>query len=103
MMPLYSPPLSLTMAILAAIRFVPSQGVSLLKMQGGSNLVSVPESEGRICKGRYHRESGLERTGTPQDLAGTVVFLASEASDYVTGEMIFVDGGMKAGYDLWRH
>lgn len=45
----------------------------------------------------------LGRTGTPEDLAGIVVFLASDASDYITGEMIFVDGGMKAGYDLWKY
>ena len=45
----------------------------------------------------------LGRTGTPEDLAGIVVFLASDASDYVTGEMIFVDGGIKAGYDLWEY
>ena len=45
----------------------------------------------------------LARTGTPEDLAGIVVFLASDASDYITGEMIFVDGGIKAGYDLWKY
>ena len=33
------------------------------------------------------------RWGTPEDLAGTVVFLASAASDYVTGQVIAVDGG----------
>jgi NAD(P)-dependent dehydrogenase (short-subunit alcohol dehydrogenase family) len=38
------------------------------------------------------------RTGRPDDLAGTVVFLASEASEYVTGQVIYVDGGMLAGY-----
>lgn len=36
------------------------------------------------------------RVGTPEDLAGTVVFLASSASDYITGEIIYVDGGWLA-------
>jgi len=35
----------------------------------------------------------LGRTGFPEDLAGTVVFLSSEASDYITGQIIPVDGG----------
>ncbi|MBE6830529.1 MAG: glucose 1-dehydrogenase [Ruminococcaceae bacterium] len=33
------------------------------------------------------------RWGTPDDLKGTVVFLASRASDYVTGAVIPIDGG----------
>ncbi|BDG60173.1 glucose 1-dehydrogenase [Caldinitratiruptor microaerophilus] len=37
------------------------------------------------------------RSGVPEDLAGTVVFLASPASDYVTGQVIPVDGGWLAG------
>jgi 2-deoxy-D-gluconate 3-dehydrogenase len=35
----------------------------------------------------------LNRMGLPEDLAGTVIFLASSASDYLTGETIVVDGG----------
>jgi 2-deoxy-D-gluconate 3-dehydrogenase len=33
------------------------------------------------------------RWGLPSDLAGTIVFLASEASDYINGSVITVDGG----------
>jgi gluconate 5-dehydrogenase len=36
------------------------------------------------------------RWGKPEELIGAAVFLASEASDYVNGQMIFVDGGMTA-------
>ncbi len=35
----------------------------------------------------------MGRWGNPDDLAGTAVFLASEASDYITGQTIWVDGG----------
>jgi NAD(P)-dependent dehydrogenase (short-subunit alcohol dehydrogenase family) len=35
----------------------------------------------------------LKRWGTPEDIAGAVVYLASELSSYVTGQTIIVDGG----------
>ena len=37
------------------------------------------------------------RAGLPEDLAGIVVWLASPASSYVTGQVIAVDGGFTAG------
>ncbi|QHS22541.1 glucose 1-dehydrogenase [Virgibacillus sp. MSP4-1] len=36
----------------------------------------------------------LKRIGKLKEIAGTAVFLASEASDYMTGQTLFVDGGM---------
>jgi len=39
----------------------------------------------------------LGRPGQPSDLDGTVVFLSSEASAYVTGQVLFVDGGFTTG------
>lgn len=38
----------------------------------------------------------LGRWADPEDLAGVAVFLASEASDYISGQVIFVDGGYLA-------
>jgi NAD(P)-dependent dehydrogenase (short-subunit alcohol dehydrogenase family) len=38
----------------------------------------------------------IGRNGAPADFEGVAVFLASRASDYVTGQMIFVDGGLSA-------
>lgn len=38
-----------------------------------------------------------KRNGELRDLRGTAIFLASRASDYVTGQAIFVDGGFSAG------
>ena len=39
----------------------------------------------------------LKRPGQPDDLAGPVVFLASESSRYVTGQTLLVDGGISTG------
>ena len=39
----------------------------------------------------------LKRPGQPNDLDGTVIFLASDASGYVTGQTILVDGGISTG------
>jgi 2-deoxy-D-gluconate 3-dehydrogenase len=42
------------------------------------------------------RRTPLGRWGTTEDLAGLVVFLASGASDFVTGAVMAVDGGYTA-------
>lgn len=39
----------------------------------------------------------VKRPGEPHDLDGAVVFLASEASRYVTGQILLVDGGISTG------
>ena len=39
----------------------------------------------------------VKRPGAPHDLDGAVVFLASEASRYVTGQTLLVDGGISTG------
>ncbi|MEO0972234.1 MAG: SDR family oxidoreductase [Pseudomonadota bacterium] len=43
---------------------------------------------------RYIKATMLKRTGTPDEIAGVCVFLASEAGAYVTGQTLVIDGGM---------
>ena len=43
----------------------------------------------------------LKRLGTPEDIADVVLFLASDAARFVTGQTIVVDGGFSAGTDIW--
>jgi NAD(P)-dependent dehydrogenase (short-subunit alcohol dehydrogenase family) len=38
----------------------------------------------------------IGRLGQPEDIAGAVVFLASEAAAFVTGTTLYVDGGYTA-------
>ena len=39
----------------------------------------------------------MKRWGTPKDLAGMYVFLASDAANYITGQLFPVNGGWLAG------
>jgi gluconate 5-dehydrogenase len=45
---------------------------------------------------KYKKAVPLGRLGMPEDMVGAVVFLCSPASDFVTGQTIFVDGGTTA-------
>ncbi len=45
-------------------------------------------------KEEYLKGIPLQRMGKPEDVAKTVLFLASEYSDYITGQVISIDGGM---------
>lgn len=42
---------------------------------------------------RYINESPFKRAGTPMEVANAVLFLSSDDSNYVTGEIIYVSGG----------
>jgi 3-oxoacyl-[acyl-carrier protein] reductase len=59
---------------------------------------------GNIASGWYHRlaeeritelakEAPMGRWGEPKEVAGTILFLASELAGYITGQTIVVDGG----------
>lgn len=40
----------------------------------------------------------MERWGDPEEMVGTIVYLASKASSYVTGQVIMVDGGVSSSF-----
>ncbi|MXW73029.1 MAG: SDR family oxidoreductase, partial [Chromatiales bacterium] len=42
---------------------------------------------------QYARMRSIQRDAVPQDLVGTVLYLCSTASDFVTGQAFIVDGG----------
>jgi NAD(P)-dependent dehydrogenase (short-subunit alcohol dehydrogenase family) len=43
----------------------------------------------------------LRRLGQPEDVADVVHFLVSDASRFITGQTVFVDGGVSAGSSWW--
>jgi gluconate 5-dehydrogenase len=55
-------------------------------------LAEDPEKNAWICS-----RTPAGRWGHPEELIGACVFLASDASDYVNGQIIYVDGGLLAG------
>ncbi|MGK7378872.1 SDR family oxidoreductase [Planococcus sp. 1R117A] len=61
--------------------FFPTKMSKALIEQGGDRLLD---------------QTPLRRFGTEEDLKGAALFLASKASDYVTGDVVIVDGGMHA-------
>ena len=56
------------------------------------SLVKDPEFNEWICK-----RTPAGRWGDPKELQGVAVFLASEASSYINGQILYVDGGLLAG------
>jgi gluconate 5-dehydrogenase len=49
-----------------------------------------------VVGAHFARRTALGRWGEPDEIAGAAVFLASEAASYVTGHVLFVDGGHTA-------
>ncbi|MDX2345859.1 MAG: 3-oxoacyl-ACP reductase FabG [Legionella sp.] len=47
-----------------------------------------------LVKSEMKKRIPLKRFGTPEDIAATVAFLASDAANYITGTTIHVNGGM---------
>ncbi|MEP7208558.1 MAG: SDR family oxidoreductase [Casimicrobiaceae bacterium] len=52
-------------------------------------LIDNPEFNAWVCK-----RTPTGRWGQPPEIAGLAVFLASAASDYMTGQLLMIDGGM---------
>ncbi|CRK55096.1 SDR family NAD(P)-dependent oxidoreductase [Alloactinosynnema sp. L-07] len=57
-------------------------------------LDAMPEEQQAMMRKRYSEKTALGRLGTPDEVAGAVLWLASDLSKYVTGATIHVDGGI---------
>jgi gluconate 5-dehydrogenase len=55
------------------------------------NLYEDPEFDAFVKK-----RTPANRWGRPEELGGAAVFLASAASEFVNGQILFVDGGLLA-------
>ncbi|MBT4289039.1 MAG: glucose 1-dehydrogenase [Deltaproteobacteria bacterium] len=66
-------------------------GPSLIRTPLAEKTLNDPE---RLAV--YLANVPLKRVGEPKDLVGLCVFLASPASDFITGQIIYLDGGLTA-------
>jgi len=67
-------------------------GPSLVITPGTIHIQQNPE-----LAQKYKATIPLGRLGMPEDVVGACVFLASAASDFITGQTIYIDGGLTAG------
>ncbi|MFG2503275.1 SDR family NAD(P)-dependent oxidoreductase [Streptomyces sp. NPDC048441] len=58
------------------------------------NFHNLPEDQRTLMTQRYSAKTALGRLGQPDEVAGAILWLASDLSRYVTGNTIGVDGGI---------
>ena len=69
-------------------------GTILTEMSG--SLITDKAAQRRVLS-----RTPMGRVGQPEEIAGIAVFLASEDSSYVTGQVIYADGGrMRLNYTM---
>jgi len=55
------------------------------------------DETGKATRTRKLSRIPLGRLGEPEDLVGMAIYLLSPASDFCTGQVMYVDGGFTAG------
>lgn len=66
-------------------------GPGFIKTEMTKSIEEAPELY-QLLKDRH----ALKRFGTPDEIAGAIIYFASEASRFVTGQNLYVDGGYTA-------
>ena len=72
----------------------------------GPGIVETPLTKAGLdtpgVRPALERQIPLGRVGMPADIGGAAVFLASPAARYITGQMLYVDGGILANQMSWE-
>lgn len=71
-----------------------SRGINVNAVAPGFIQTVMTEEMPEDAKSGIAAQIPLRRLGTPEDVAEAVLFLCSESSSYITGQVIAVDGGM---------
>ena len=80
-----------------AARELGPSGIRVNMIAPGMIRTQMTETLSDDILARATEESALRRTGEPADVAGVALFLASELSRHITGQVIRVDGGQMIG------
>lgn len=78
----------------AMAREVASRNITVNSIAPGFIATDMTAALGEEQKDTLRTQIPLQRLGTPEDIAGLVGFLASDAGAYITGETIHVNGGI---------
>jgi len=81
-------------ATLSAAKELAPKGIRVNAIAPGFVATDMIKSVPSETHARLLASIGMERIGTPEDIADVALFLASNLSRYVTGQVIGVDGGM---------
>lgn len=69
-------------------------GIRVNCVAPGAIMTERTSHEAKDYAGSWSKITPLGRIGTPEDIAGPVLFLTSEAASFVTGQTLWVDGGV---------
>jgi 3-oxoacyl-[acyl-carrier protein] reductase len=75
-------------------REVGSRGITVNVISPGFIQTAMTDSLGDDAKASLQSQIPLQQLGQVEDIANTVLFLASPAGSYITGETVHVNGGM---------
>ena len=68
-------------------------GICVNAVAPGFTITDAAMAHGQEANERNIRTRAIQRAQSPEDLTGTLVYLASAASDFVTGQLVTVNGG----------
>ena len=71
-----------------------SRGIRANAIAPGFIISEMTNALPDAVKEEYLKQIPLRRGGTPEDIANTALYLASDLASYVTGQVVAVNGGL---------